>query len=50
MDKGMHSAFPQEEQPRISQELLSYNPYIHGGQDMQCSTTQPYRTLNWEDT
>ena len=27
-----------------SQELLRYNPYFHGSQDLQCSTTQPPRT------
>ena len=32
----------------ISQELPWYNPYIHSGQDIQCSTTQPHRTQNWE--
>ena len=31
---------------RINQELPRYNPYIHSGQDMQCSTTQPHRTQN----
>ena len=33
-----------------SQELPRYNTYIHNGHDIQCSTTQPHRTQNWEDT
>ena len=24
--------------------------YIHSAQDLQCSTTQPHRAKNWEDT
>ena len=31
------------------QDLPRYNPYIHRGQNQQCSTTQPHRTQNWED-
>ena len=42
----MHPLLPQEGQPQISQELLKYNPYIHSGQDIQCSTTQLPRTQN----
>ena len=43
MEKRMYRPFLKEEQPRISQELQRYNPYIHSGQDIQCSTTQPQR-------
>ena len=50
MDKRMYPLFPQEGWPRSSQELSKYNPYIHSGQDLQCSTTQPHRTENWENT
>ena len=46
----MHPPFPQERWPRNSQELLRYNPYIHSGQDLQCSIMQQYRTENWENT
>ena len=46
----MHLPLPQEGWPRISQELPRYNPYIHIGQDLQCSTTQQHRTKNWENT
>ena len=31
-------------------ELPRYNPYIHRGQELQCSTTQPHGTQHWEDT
>ena len=33
-----------KERPRNNQELPKYNPYIHSGQGLQCSTTQPHRT------
>ena len=36
----MHPPLHQEGRPRINQELPRYNPYIHSGQDLQCSTTQ----------
>ena len=36
--------------PRISQELPTYNPYIHDSQGLQWSTTQLHRTENWENT
>ena len=32
----------------MSQEQPRYNPYIDNGQDIQCCTTQPHRTENWE--
>ena len=50
MDKGMLSPFHWEGWPRNSQELPRYNPNIHSGQDLQCSTTQLHRIENWEDT
>ena len=31
----MHSPFPKEGWPQNSQELPTYNPYIHSGQDLQ---------------
>ena len=40
MEKELHLPFPQEGWPRNSQELPKYKPYVHGGQDLQCSATQ----------
>ena len=48
MDKGMHPLLLLEGRNLISQELLRYNPYIHSGQDIQCSPTQLYTTHNWD--
>ena len=49
IDRLMKGCIPTslKEQPRISQELPRYNPYVHSGQDIQCPTTQPHRTQNW---
>ena len=41
MDKRMYPPLLYKQWPRISQELPRYNnPYIHSGQDLQCSATQ----------
>ena len=48
--RGCILPFPNDRRLRISQELPRYNPYIHSGQDLQCSTTQLHRTQNWEVT
>ena len=37
MDKGI---------PRTTE----VKPFIHSSQDLQCTTPQPYRTQNWENT
>ena len=53
MDKEAHPTFPQEGEPRNSEELARYNLYIHSDQDLQCSDTLLHRTCNlgntWEE-
>ena len=46
----MHPPFPSEVWHWNSQELPMYNPKIHRDKNLQCSTTQPHRSQNWEDT
>ena len=43
MDEGMYPPLPFR-----SQELPRYNTYNCSSQDIQCSTTQPHKTQNWE--
>ena len=45
--KGCILPFPKKGDLGIAK---NYYPYIHSGQDLQCFTTQPHRTQNWEDT
>ena len=44
--KGGNLPFTKKGWPRISQELLRYNTYIHSCQNLQCPTTKPHRTQN----
>ena len=48
--KGCIPPFPKKIDLRIATNYGRYNPYIHSGQDLQCSITQPHRTQNWENT
>ena len=49
MDKRLDPPFSQKGWPWVGQELPQYNPYIHSGQHLQCSTTQLHRTQNREN-
>ena len=40
--------FPKKGRPRISQELLRCNTYVHRSQNIQCPTT--HRTQNWQNS
>ena len=48
MDEGMHPPFPKKGWPRICQELPKYNTYNHSSHNIQCPTTQPHRTQDWQ--
>ena len=46
----MYLPFPLDVWAQNSQVQSSYNPYIHSGRDLQCSTTKPHRAEHWENT
>ena len=48
--RGCILPFPKKGDLGLAKNYRGIIPYIHSGQDIQCSTLQPHGTQNWEHT